>query len=847
MNREYPNLRVSAALARRELRGGLKGFRIFLACLALGVAAIASVQSVSSSVIQGLRDDGQAILGGDISLRRLYRGLEQEALAYLEQSTEAFVHFTEMRTMGRRLAGDQSTLIELKGVGEGYPLFGQVELEDGLAFSGILDRTAGVWGAVVESAVLERLGVGLGDRILVGDGNYEIRAVIKREPDRVGGGGRFGLGPRVMVSLDSMPDTGLLKTGSLIYYHYRLKLPPGTDLDAYQEHLYEAFPSANWRVRDYRNASPTLERMVNRLTLFLTLVGLTALLVGGVGVSNAVKSYLDTKLNTIAMLKCVGGPNRTIFQVYMLQILILAAGGIAVGLMLGALVPRLAAMVLQDMLPFDLSLAAHQGALALSAVFGLLVTIAFSVWPLARVHDVPAGALFRDAVSDNRNWPPAPYMATTIASGLLLAGLAIGTADNLRFAIWFVVGAVATMLIFRLAAWAVLHLTALMRRPRHPGLRLALANLQRPGASTANVMLSLGLGLTVLVAIILIEGNMSRQVQESIPEQAPAFFFIDIQSAQMEPFEKDITAITGVTNLTRVPYFRGRIVSIKGMPPEQALVSPEYEWMIRGDRGLTYGAVKPDNTTITAGEWWPEDYSGPPLISVHKDVSKGFDVDVGDTIKLNVLGRDITTTIANVRELAWSTMQLNFAIMFSPEPLRNAPHTFIATVGAVPKAEEAVQNAVTRGFPSVTMIRIKDALDRVNDILGKIGAAVRSVAGVTLIAGTLVLAGAITAGHRRRVYDSVVLKVLGATRRDVLQAFLLEYGLLGLLTAAIAAVAGTITAWAVLTQIMNAGWTFIPSAVLATTLICTLTTLGLGFVGTWHALGQKAAPLLRNE
>jgi len=326
VNRGYPSLRVSVALARRELRGGLRGFRIFLACLALGVAAIASVQSVSSSILQGLRDDGQAILGGDISLRRLYRGLEQDELAYLGQSTENFIHFVEMRTMGRRLAGEQSTLIELKGVGEGYPLFGQMELEDGLAFSGILGRTAGVWGAVVESAVLEKLGVGLGDRILVGDSNYEIRAVIKREPDRVGGGGRFGLGPRVMVSLDSMSDTGLLKTGSLIYYHYRLRLPPGVDLDAYQENLDKAFPNANWRVRDYRNASPTLKRMVNRLTLFLTLVGLTALLVGGVGVSNAVKSYLDTKLNTIAMLKCVGGPNRTIFQIYMLQILILAAG-----------------------------------------------------------------------------------------------------------------------------------------------------------------------------------------------------------------------------------------------------------------------------------------------------------------------------------------------------------------------------------------------------------------------------------------------------------------------------------------------------------------------------------------
>ncbi len=847
MNPVYPSLRVAFALARRELRGGLRGFRIFLACLALGVGAIASVQSVSSSILQGLRGDGQAILGGDLALQLLYRGLEPEQLDYIERTSDALTQYTEMRTMARRTDGEQSTLIEFKGVDGLYPLFGRMELAGDAKFAGILDKTDGVWGAVVEPAVLERLGVRPGDRILVGEAPYEIRAAIVREPDRVGGGGRFGLGPRVMVSLASMSDTGLLKTGSLVYHHYRVKLTPDADLDVYRSDLDQAFPDANWRIRDYRNASPTVERMVNRLTLFLTLVGLTALLVGGVGVSNAVKAYLDLKLDTIAMLKCVGGPNRTLFQVYMIQILVLAAAGIAIGLVLGALVPPLAALLLSDMLPFRLSLAAHPDALALSAVFGLLVTLAFTIWPLARIHQVPAGALFRDRVSHSAAWPRPGYVGATAASGLLLAGLAIGTADNLRFAVWFVIGAAATMLIFRLAAWAVLHGTALFGRPRRPGVRLALTNLQRPGAQTANVVLSLGLGLTVLVAVMLIEGNFSNQVRDSIPEKAPAFFFIDVQSAQIAPFERAVSGIDGVNDLQKVPYFRGRIVAIKDQAPEQLLTRPEYEWMIRGDRGLTYAAVKPDNTSIVAGEWWPEDYVGPPLVSIHKDVVEGFGVGVGDQIKLNVLGRDITATIANVRQLEWSSLQINFAIMFSPEPLRNAPHTFIATVGAASAAEDRIQRTVTREFPNVTMVRIKDALDKVNDILTKIGVAVRSVAGVTVIAGTLVLAGAIAAGHRRRVYDSVVLKVLGATRREVLQAFLLEYGLLGLMTAVIAALIGTLTAWAVLTQVMEASWTFLPSAVLLTTVLCTGITLAVGFLGTWRALGQKAAPLLRNE
>ncbi len=383
MNADYPKLRVAFALARRELRGGLRGFRIFLACLALGVAAIASVQSVSSSILQGLRDDGQVILGGDISLRQLYLELNEDQLAYIDRSTEIYTHFTEMRTMARQEGGEKSTLIELKGVDERYPLFGRMELEQGVELSGALGKQGGIWGAVVEPPILERLGVKPGARIRIGDIDYEIRGIIKREPDRVGGGGRFGLGPRAMVSLDSLDDTGLLRTGSLVYHHYRLKLLPGKDIDDYQADLKTAFPAANWRVRDFRNASPTVERMVDRLTLFLTLVGLTALLVGGVGVSNAVKAYLDTKLGTIAMLKCVGAPNRTVFRMCLLQILVLAGAGIGVGLVLGAMVPPLAALLLKEMLPFNLSLTAHPGPLLLSALFGLLVTIVFSVcrWP----------------------------------------------------------------------------------------------------------------------------------------------------------------------------------------------------------------------------------------------------------------------------------------------------------------------------------------------------------------------------------------------------------------------------------------------------------------------------------
>lgn len=844
---DYPSLATALRLARRELRGGLRGFRIFLACLALGVAAIAGVQSLAGTILESLSAQGQSILGGDISLRLLYRDISEEQRSYLEQSTQRLGHFVEMRAMARDAQQQETALVEFKAVDSAYPLYGELELTPPQPLPQALAQQAGQWGALVDSTVLERLALSIGDELFLGEARYQVRGEILREPDRVGGGGNFGLGPRVMVARASLADTGLEQEGSMIYYHYRLALPPGVELQAYREALVERFPHAGWRVRDFNDAAPRLERMITRLTQFFTLVGLTALLVGGVGVSNAVKAFLDSKLRTIAMLKCVGAPSRTVFQVYLAQLLVLASLGIGIGLLVGAAVPWLVTGLLNELLPFRIEAHLQALPLTMAAVFGLLTTLSFTIWPLARVHDVSAAGLFREALNRHHGWPRWPYVLATVASAGLLALLAVWGSDRPVLAIWFVIGALLAMLLFRLAASLVMWVSARLRRPRHPGLRLAVANLHRPGSLTPNVVLSLGLGLTVLVAITLIEGNMSRQVQENLPEQAPAFFFVDIQRDQSEPFAELLAGLEGTGRLQQVPSLRGRIQAIEGVPAEEALRSNEHEWMILGDRGITYSAEPLPEIEILSGEWWPADYNGPPLVSVHQDFAEAFGVSVGDTITVSVLGRELNAEVANVRFLDWESMQINFLMVFSPEPLRSAPHTFLATLESTPDAEREIQRAIAQRFPGITVVRIREALDQVNEILRNIGIAVRAIAAITLVAGTLVLAGAVAAGHRRRVYDSVILKVLGATRRDVLRAFMLEYGLLGVVTALIATAVGSLAAWSVLTWVMETQWLFLPTAVGLTVVLCTGITMGLGFIGTWRALGQKAAPLLRNE
>lgn len=838
-------LGLAIRFARRELRGGLQGFRIFLACLTLGVAAIAAVQSMSAGVLEALREDGRAILGGDAALRQLYTGFGEAELAHLRDSGRVSIQ-AEMRAMARAADESASSLVELKAVDGAYPLYGAVALAGGGALDGALARRDGRWGAVAEPGVLDRTGLSVGDTIRVGDLVYAIRGVIQSEPDRAGSNS-FSLGPRLMVALDSMAETGLFQPGSLVYWNAKVALPPETDLDGWRTALRERFPDAGWRVRDFTNASPQIARFIERLTLFLTLVGLTALLVGGVGIGNAVRAHLDSRAATVATMKCLGAPGTLVSDTYLGQILALTGLGVAFGLAIGAAVPLVLGQALDAVLPVAARVGVYPEALAVAALFGLLTALTFSLWPLGRAREVPAAALFRDVVAPAAGRPRWTYVAATAGSAAALAALAVLTADNPQFAAVFVAGSLATIAAFRGAGWLVTAGAARVGRPRRPGLRLAVANLHRPGNPTGAIVLSLGLGLTVLVAIALIEGNFTRRVTETLPDNAPSFFFIDVQPDQFEAFRDTVLAVPGTAGFEAVPSLRGRIDTVNGRPAEEAVVDPEHAWVLNGDRGVTYAAERPARTELAAGSWWPADYAGPPLVSIEDNIARAFGIGPGDRIGINILGRTVEAEVASVRKVNFSTMTLNFTLVFSPGLLERAPQTWIATVRSTGAAEPEIQRAVLSRFANITSVRVKDALDTVASMLGHIGTAVRLTAGITLAAGTLVLAGAVAAGHRRRVYDAVVLKVLGATRGDVLRAFLLEYGLLGLLTAAVAGLIGTAAAWAVLTQVMGWDWTFLPSAVLGTAALCTAITLAFGFAGTWRALGQPAAPLLRND
>jgi putative ABC transport system permease protein len=835
------DLALALRFARRELRGGLKGFRVFLACLVLGVAAIAGVGSFAAGITRALQEDARMILGGDVEFSFTHRSATPAQLAAMREAA-AVSTIAEMRAMAR--TDTARTLVELKAVDSLYPLLGHVTLGGGAALPDALARRDGSWGAVLERATMTRLGLSLGDGFMVGDARLTVRGIIEREPDRTAN--VFTLGPRVMIALDALPATGLIQPGSLVRYEYRLLATQPGAANGVVAGLKSRFPDAGWRIRGLSDATPGVQRWIDRIAMFLTLVGLSALLVGGVGVANAVRAYLDTKTQTIAVFKCLGASGRLVMMIYLLQVLALAILAIGIGLAIGIATPSVVGPLVADKLPVAARTGIYPAPLVIAAAFGLLTTLTFTLWPVARTREVPAAALFRDLVAPLRRWPRPLAIVGTGAAIAALAALAIATAIDRKLATGFVVGAIATFALFFAAGYAVAWLARRAQHVRQPELRMALANMHRPGSPMPSVMLSLGLGLTVMVLIAQVQGNFVRALQDQIPAVAPSFFFIDIQPDQIGPFKALLAGTPGVDAVDDVPALRGRIVRLAGVPVEQVPIAPEAQWAIGSDRGLTYSAVPPPGSRIVAGTWWPADYRGPPLVSFDAQIARGMGLKLGDTITINVLGREVEARIANLRAIDWTSLGINFTLVFAPGTLEAAPHTFIATARATPEAEDAVERMITERFPNVSTIRVKAALATVEDTLTSIASAARGTAVIALVAGGLVLAGALAASHRRRLYDAVVLKVLGATRREIMAAFLIEFGLLGLAASAAAVLAGSLAAYILLGVYMRVDFEVMIGPALGIVAAAVISVLVLGFAGTWRALGQKAAPILRH-
>lgn len=837
-------MKTAWTFAIRELRSGLRGFGIFLACLALGIAAIAAVGSTRTAILKGLERDGAALLGGDAELQFTYRFATEDERAWMQNQAIQVSEITDFRSMivvpSGTDAPPERALTQVKSVDAAYPLVGEVKLTPEMP----LNQAIAANGAVMERVLADRLGLTIGDGFSIGTGTFRLSAILQREPDSAGGG--FGLGPRTLVRTVSLANAGLLQTGTLFDTKYRMLLPQGTELAALERDAERRFASSGLRWTDARNGAPGVQQFVDRLGAFLVLVGLSGLAVGGVGVSAAVRSYLERKTSVIATLKTLGASRSTIFATYAIQIGLLTILGITIGLVLGAALPLALAPIIEARLPVPTEFAIHPKPLIEAAIYGAFAAAIFTLWPLARTENIRAATLFRDALGHGNALPRKRYLFLTAGLVAALVLSAIAFSGTAFLTLWTAGGIIAVLGVLALAARGLRALAAAATKMRalrgRPALRLALGAIGGPREQASSAILSLGLGLSVLAAVGQIDGNLRGAIAQDLPDVAPSYFFVDIQSNQLNGFNARLADDPAVSRVDTAPMLRGVISKINDRPAKE--VAGDH-WVLQGDRGVTYAQTAADGVTITQGSWWPADYTGAPQISFAAEEAEEMGLVLGDTMTLNILGRDITGTITSFREVDFSTAGIGFILTMNPAALQGAPHSHIATVYATPEAEAEILRDLAGTFPNITAIRVADAIARVGELLASLAAATSLGASATLITGFLVLIGAAAAGVDARTFEAAVLKTLGASKGVILQSFALRAGLLGAAAGTIALIAGLTFAWAVSTFVMETSFAIVWGNALAIIISGVAATM-LAFLGyAWGPLKARPAGILR--
>ncbi len=837
------SLLAAARLGLRDLRGGLARFRIFLACLALGVAAIAAIGGVRAGLKAGLEQEGATLLGGDAAIELSYRLATQQEWDWLRAnalSVSEVVNFRSMLTGG----DGARALTQVKAVDAAWPLYGTARLDPPLPLARALEGRDGLPGIVLDPLLIDSMGLRMGDLVRLGDQEFVLMATLVSEPDNAAGG--FSLAPRSLVRRAALAGSGLLAPGSLYDASYRLRLPPGADLDALEVAADTAIAGAQWH--DRRNGAPGLRFLIDRLSAFLVLVGLAGLLIGGVGVAASVRTYLEDKVETIAVLKTLGAEQAQIWLAHGLQIALLALIGVAIGLAIGMVLPWALAPVITNALPVAADFSPRLLPLAEAAAYGLLAAALFALWPLAQVGRIGPSALFREtATGRRRGWPGG---VVALISALILAalvGLAAWRTGEARLVLWasagFAGAAVALILVASLmrllAKWA-----SHQRFTRgRPALRLALSTLGAAGGELGSVVLSLGLGLSVLAAISQIDDNLRGAIKRDLPDVAPSFFVVDIQPDQIDALRARVSADTGVRRMDAAPMLRGVITKINGRPARE--VAGDH-WVLQGDRGVTYSATIPARTRVVAGSWWPADYTGPPQISFGADEAAEMDLKLGDSLTINILGRDVTGTITSLREVDFSGAGMGFVLAMNPAALAGVPHSWIASIYASRAAEPGLLRDLTSAYSNITVISVRGAIERITGLMGQISAAIAWGAAVTLLTGLVVLMGAAAAGSRGRVHEAAILKTLGATRGRIMASFALRTALAGAVAGLVAVAVGAAGASAVTRLVMEQSrFSFAPGPAAAIVLGGVALTILAGLGIALRALAARPARVLR--
>ena len=837
-------MNLAVRFAARELRSGVAGFRIFLACLALGVAAIAAAGSTAQAFREGLGAQAREILGGD-----LRAGIDQRRFTASERAlmeAQGKVSYTAaLRAMAQTPAGERR-LVQLRGVDDAYPLAGTVKISGTPSLKEALKPKDGIAGAVVEQALLDRLHLKIGDHFLAGNLPLAVRGVIVSEPDRMSRG--FALGPRVLTGLNDVERAGFLAPGYLFEEVARITIPAGADPKVREAQL-EATLAEDVRVTERSNAAGGFRRLIDQLEYFLGFIGLASLVAGGLGVSGAVGAYLEARKPSIAVLKALGAEGPFIRDMYLIQIALLALLGVCIGVGIGACAPLILGEIAKNELPVPALFAIYPLPLIKAGTFGLLAAAAFSLIPLARARATPPASLLRRDVTARMTFSAESTFALIAAAGL--AALAVITAPTPLAAAIMIGGVAASFLVLWLLGLAAAFGAGSIRRFMRGAARIGVSNLAGPHSAARTASPAIGLGIALLTAVVLIQGSLLAQVTQAAPETAPAMVFMDIPGDHAAKFDTTVAAAFGRTltgrDYLRFPYISGRVISIAGHDVDRANMRGTGRRLLDNDLAMSAIAAQPENAAISEGRWWPADYAGPALASLDEAVAKGAGVRLGDTLVVEVLGVQIEARVASLRKVDFGGFGPTFTLILDPHALAGAPLRQIA----IAKASKAEELRATRDlgadFAGVNVISVREQLESAATLFDRLSLAIRGAAAVAALAGLLVLAGAIAAGALERAREAAILKVLGGSRWQILSAYAIEYGSVGMIAGLAGAALGFAAAWPVVTRVFEAKFLFDLSGIAVLVGVASTLTGISGLIAAAFALSRRPAPVLRGQ
>lgn len=825
-------------IARRDLSARFRGLRLLLVCLFLGTMALTAIGSLTAAIESELDSRGGELLGGDMQVSVWQRGLtevERRSLA----SNGVLSEGTRLQAMARR--GDAAVPVELKAVDAAYPLYGALTLKDGRSVGSPAPGEA--W---LSQDAADRLGAAKGSVVAIGTRSLTVGGIIANEPDRLGEG--FQLGPSVIVDARLPAGAGLLAPGSMYRSKVRVKLATAQAPQAVGEAFLARFPTADFEVRTRDEASPGADRFVQRMGDFLTLVGLAALVIAGIGIGGGVSSYLDARRNAIATLKILGATSADIARIYTLQVAAAAAVGALAGVLAGIALTPLVRLALVGLLPVAGGIVLAPGAIALALGYALLVALIFAAPPLLRARRFPAMALMRARVS-----PLASDRAAlgVVALGLVaIVALALLTAKNWLLTGGFLAGAGAAFALLALAGWLLRKCAAALPRPADPVARAALANLHRPGSATGTLVTALGFGLAAFVLLAAVQTAIDGTIERRVPAKAPDYFVLDVPKDRAAEFTALAVSADPRAETRLVPMLRGAVTAFgpEGKMTRTADLKeiPEGGWALRGERGLTYADALPEGNSITAGRWWAPGTTAAE-VSVDEEFAQAVDLELGDNVTFGVLGVETTAKVTSLRRIDWQSMGFNFVFILSPPVLAQVPHNLSATVDLPPGAPAApLLRGLVRAFPSSSVIEVGGVMTQARTLLEQVGLATLAAAGVTVLAGLAVLLGAIAAARAQRSYDTVILRVLGASRTQVLKLLLAEYALLAAVLALVALALGGGAAWLVVVELFEFDWLPDWPRVFATLGAGLLSVLLFAILASLPLLREKPAQALRD-